>query len=92
MDAEHDWIFCLCANESFSEPLEAAVFEWKANEHGEASVFNVNVREESDSGWKAVAGETRLVNRKKINWTGDLPPTSTNGESLGGDLLRFRHP
>jgi glycosyltransferase involved in cell wall biosynthesis len=92
VDAAHDWVFCLCANESFSEPLEAALFEWKSVEHDDASAFSVNVREESDSGWKTLAGETRLINRRKINWTGDLPPTPTISENLGGDLLRFRHP
>jgi glycosyltransferase involved in cell wall biosynthesis len=92
VDAAHDWIFCLRPDESFSEPLEAAVFEWKSAEHEDAPVYNVKVREESDSGWKTLAAESRLVNRAKINWTGDLPPNASGDHLLQGDLLRFHHP
>jgi glycosyltransferase involved in cell wall biosynthesis len=92
VDASNDWIFCLCANESLSEPLEAALFEWKAKEHDDEAGFNVALREESESGWKSLAPETRLVNRKRMNWTGDLPPSTTVNELLGGALLRFHHP
>jgi glycosyltransferase involved in cell wall biosynthesis len=92
VDAGNDWVLCLCANESLSEPLEAALFEWKSREHEEEAGFNLPLREECESGWKSLAAETRLVNRKKINWTGDLPPTTTVNEVLPGDLLRFREP
>jgi glycosyltransferase involved in cell wall biosynthesis len=92
VDAGNDWVLCLCANESLSEPLEAALFEWKSSEHDEVVGFNISVREESESGWKSLPAETRLVNRKKINWTGNLPPTTTVNEVLTGDLLRFNHP
>jgi glycosyltransferase involved in cell wall biosynthesis len=91
-EAAHDWIFCLFANESVSEALEATLFDWKSNEHINQSAFNVNIREESDAEWKKLGGQTRLVNRKKINWTSDLPQTMTMNEFLVGDLLRFRHP
>jgi len=42
--------------------------------------------------WKELAPETRLVNRDKINWTGDLPPTSSVLDQLEGDLLQFSSP
>jgi glycosyltransferase involved in cell wall biosynthesis len=92
VDANNDWILCLCANESLSEPLEAALFEWKSKDHEDAAGYNIRLREESRNGWKNLEAETRLVNRRKINWTGDLPPTTSVNEVLSGDLLRFCEP
>ncbi|HET9695608.1 MAG TPA: glycosyltransferase [Terriglobales bacterium] len=92
VDARHDWILCLRANESIGEPLEAALFEWKAKDYEEMSGFNIRVREETDEGWKPSEAETRLVNRRRMNWTGDLPPTTSVFETVGGELLRFNHP
>ena len=92
MDAHHDWILCLCANESLSEPLEASLFEWKAKEHEDQTGFNVPLKEETEQGWKNGSVETRLVNRKKINWTGDLPPTTTVNDTIAGEILRFNQP
>jgi glycosyltransferase involved in cell wall biosynthesis len=92
VDARHDWILCLCANESIGEPLEAALFEWKSKEHDDQSGYNIRVREETEQGWKSNSAETRLVNRKRMNWTGDLPPTTSVFETVGGDLLRFHQP
>lgn len=92
VDANNDWILCLCANESLSEPLEAALFEWKSKDHEGAVGYNIRLREESHNGWKNLEAETRLVNRRKINWTGDLPPTTSVNEVLNGDLLRFCEP
>jgi glycosyltransferase involved in cell wall biosynthesis len=92
VDASNDWILCLSANESLSEPLEAALFEWKTKDHEDAVGFNLRLREESEHGWKNLDAETRLVNRRKINWTGNLPPTTSVNELLHGDLLRFSEP
>jgi glycosyltransferase involved in cell wall biosynthesis len=92
VDASNDWILCLCANESLSEPLEAALFEWKSKNHEDAVGYNICLREESNECWKNLTAETRLVNRKKINWTGELPPTTSVNEVLNGDLLRFCEP
>ena len=102
IDARHDWIFCLLPNEALSETLEAALFEWKQREElpddDEQLVaklqtsFSMHVREETESGWKEVAPQVRLVNRKLVNWEGDLPPDAPETEVLAGDVLRFRHP
>jgi glycosyltransferase involved in cell wall biosynthesis len=91
VDARHEWVLCLCANESLSEPLEASLFEWKSNEH-EASGFNFRVKEETEQGWKNGETETRLVNKKRINWTGSLPPTTSLNDTIAGEILRFHHP
>jgi glycosyltransferase involved in cell wall biosynthesis len=91
VDARHDWVLCLCANESLSEPLEASLFEWKSNEHDSAA-FNFRVKEETQEGWKNGGAETRLVNKTKINWTGGLPPTTSVNDVITGEILRFQHP
>jgi glycosyltransferase involved in cell wall biosynthesis len=92
VDASHDWILCLCPSESIGEPLEAALFEWKSQEHDDTAGYNIRVREETEQGWQIHEPETRLVNRKKLNWTGDLPPTTSVFGVVGGDLLRFHQP
>jgi glycosyltransferase involved in cell wall biosynthesis len=92
VDSSNDWILCLCSNESLSEELEASLFEWKSQEHDTEVGFNLRLREESDSGWSVRPPETRLVNRGKINWTGDLPPTSSVIEEIKGYILKFQHP
>lgn len=91
VDSTNDWILCLRANESVNEELEASLLEWKSQDHGEAAGFNIKVREEADSGWALRDPETRLVNKCKINWTGDLPPNTAH-ESITGYILRFNNP
>jgi glycosyltransferase involved in cell wall biosynthesis len=91
VDARHEWVLCLCANESLSEPLEASLFEWKSNDQ-EAIAFNFRVKQETEQGWQNGQTETRLVNRSKVNWTGYLPPTTTVNETIAGEILRFQHP
>lgn len=93
MDAEHDWILCISPNESLSENLEAALSEWKEKDPAEgSSCFLMDVREEADSGWKQLEPEVRLVNRKLLNWVGEMPPNQSCSKSISGDLLRFREP
>jgi len=104
IDARHDWIFCLLPNESISESLEAALFEWKSRqdepldhekkeEHAPFNrTYSATVREENGKGWRALPCETRLVNRKKVNWTDALPPNDEQSVPLEGDILRFQEP
>ena len=48
MDSTHDWILCLRPNESLSDDLEAALFEWKNQEPQEgATCDKVCIREEN---------------------------------------------
>lgn len=91
VDASNDWVLCLRANESIGETLEAALFEWKSQDHDSALGFKIPLREENGSGWKTFPPEMRLVNKCKINWTGDLPPNAS-GEELQGYILRFDNP
>ena len=93
IDASHDWILCLLPNEAASETLEAAIFEWKHADQDEAiTCFAIAVREETDSGWRELGPQTRLVNRKQINWPGELPPANASCPTLDGHVLRFRTP
>lgn len=92
VDCSHDWVLCLSANESLSEELEASLFEWKAQAHEEEIGFNLRIREESDGGWTIRDPETRLLNRCKINWTGDLPPKTMVDHEITGYILKFSSP
>lgn len=91
-DARHDWVLCLLPSEALAESLEASMFEWKDGEPGEAKGYALDIREEMETGWRALAPETRLINRKKVNWTPELPPDVAEGRRLAGHLLRFRAP
>ncbi len=86
----HDWVLCLQPDESISEGLEAALFDWKHKDQEEEAAFSVGLREESGEAWSPLAAETRLVNRLKVNWQSALPPQFENARQLQGDLLRFK--
>lgn len=94
MDAEHEWIFCLRPNESFSDGLEAALLEWKEQDPGtNVTCYSVLVREESGEGWRDCPAEVRLINRKMVNWIGDdMPPAQQDCARMRGELLCFHHP
>jgi glycosyltransferase involved in cell wall biosynthesis len=104
IDARHDWILCLLPTESLSEALEASLFEWKhakgeKSDQGESDAESANalgvsvrIREETGNGWKELPAETRLVNRKKVNWPGQLPANDPGAPLLEGPLLRFGTP
>lgn len=91
VDCDNDWILCLQPNESLSEPLEASLLEWKSADH-EESAFSMRVREETEAGWQTREAETRLINRKKLSWTSDLPGEVNGHQGLQGDILRFHQP
>ncbi len=93
MDSTHDWILCLRPNESLSDDLEAALFEWKNQEPQEgATCYKVCIREENGSQWHERPPETRLINRKLVNWIADLPQDQNCDVTLSGHLLSFRQP
>lgn len=93
MDASYDWIFCLLPNEALSEELEASLLEWKDGEPAESlACCKVQVREQDGAGWHRLEPEVRLINRKLLNWVGELPPGQNCDITLKGDLLRFNNP
>jgi glycosyltransferase involved in cell wall biosynthesis len=104
IDAHNDWIFCVLPNESLSEALEASLFEWKnhvdepldqAEKDANAALnetYSVRIREETENGWRVLDAETRLINRKQINWSEAIPPNNEESIALAGELLRFCKP
>ena len=104
MDARHDWVLCLLPNEAVGEGLEASLFEWKDRKHEKSGEeerdkdtsgpcsLAMQVREETENGWKELGAHTRLVNRKRINWPGHLPFDDPSAPLLPGHLLRFAKP
>jgi len=92
IDADYDWILCLLPSEALSEALEASLLEWKQGDPDELVGFAMNIREETEAGWRNLPPETRLVNRTAIAWTSVLPPRRPATHELAGDLLRFRTP
>jgi len=89
-DAHHDWIFCLLPTESLAEELEASLLEWKESQPPENLIgYNVKIREQNGTGWKILAAQLRLANRKQINWTGDLPPEAVEAPLIEGYILRI---
>ena len=92
MDSEHEWILCLRPNESLSDDLEAALFEWKGKELDESvTCFGVRIRRENGTGWEKLPPEVRLINRNRINWVDEIPHENC-GAVLTGDLLSFQEP
>ena len=93
MDASHDWVFCLRPNESLSDDLEASLFEWKSEQPDEGvACYGISIREQNGNGWQSCPPEVRLVNRKLMNWVGEMPSGEKCDKILSGDLLCFHQP
>ena len=95
-DARHDWILCILPSEAVSESLEASLLSWKhqteekdKNEEPGHPALAFAIRQETEKGWEALPPQTRLVNRRSINWTTTLPPETNGALVLPGDLLHF---
>lgn len=89
IDAGYDWILCLLPSEVLSEPLQAALEEWKDGDPGASAGFSLKVRREGNTGWENGGTEMRLFDRTKINFKGALPP-NIKSPRLPGELLRFK--
>lgn len=92
-DASHDWILCLRPDETLSDDLEAALFDWKNEKPAEnIAGYRVSIREQKENQWQSCPPETRLINRKLVNWIGEMPPDGPGDNKLSGDVLRFHQP
>jgi glycosyltransferase involved in cell wall biosynthesis len=92
-DASHDWILCLRPDETLSDDLEASLFEWKKQEPADdIAGYRISIREQKDRQWQTCPAETRLVNRRLVNWIGEMPPDEPIEQELPGDVLRFDQP
>ena len=98
LDAANDWVLCIEPCEALSEGLEASLLSWKHQFDGdkgkaaasEACALSFPLRRETERGWESAPPQTRLVNRKIVNWTAALPPDTNGAVVLPGDLLHFR--
>lgn len=93
--ARHDWLFCVCPNESLSEGLEATLFEWRRRATAEVQCISAGAlvpRAETPSGWTQGPPETRLVPKSWSQWQGQMPVHDSQAIVLQGDLLRFSLP
>jgi hypothetical protein len=54
--------------------------------------YAVPIREQNHAGWQRCPPEVRLVNRKVVNWLGEMPPEEKCDATLNGDLLCFHQP
>ncbi len=88
MDSRNDWILVLRPNEELNPQLVESLDAWKQADH-EESGFAFEVCEKKGESWCKHVAEMRLVNRRKINWVGDLPPNNTMALKLPGDILRY---
>jgi len=91
----NDWVLVLQPSESVSEPLEAALFDWKFSPLSALDgipAFSIAVREQSHEGWVALDPSTRLVPRTWNHWEGPLPANHRQAKVLPGELLRFSRP
>jgi hypothetical protein len=93
VNASHDWVLCLYPFEELSQALTSSLRHWKdAGDHEDLNAVSVAIREEMESGWINRPPETRLVNRNRVNWTGDIPPYDARAPLLSGELLRYHRP
>ncbi len=92
VDAANDWILALRPDESLSEALEADLFEWKSTAEPEIPAFAFPIRQETEHGWELCPPEARLVDRRRVNWEGKLPPNNPAARVIPGEILRFRAP
>ena len=89
--ASHDWILCLLPCEAIAEDLEASLLEWKASVASDDQAgFTISIRQQTGVEWKLLQPELRLVNRKKVSWTNELPVSAFSASALDGYILRIR--
>ncbi|MFL6300147.1 MAG: hypothetical protein ACJ71N_06030 [Terriglobales bacterium] len=95
-DARHDWILCVLPCEALSEGLEASILSWKhqtdakdKEEQDKHPALAFALRKETNGAWEAAPPQTRLVDRRSVNWTSTLPPETNGALILPGDLLHF---
>jgi hypothetical protein len=87
MDAFHHWILVLRPGEELSEELQKSLKEWKSKKKDDSSGYRLLIAEQNGQKVHPLAPELRLVNRRQINWTGELPP-NMEAPLLPGALLR----
>ncbi len=87
MDAFHHWILVVRPGEELSEELCKNLMGWRSRKKDDSQGYRILVAEQNGTKAHPLAPELRLVNRRHINWIGELPP-NLDAPSLLGALLR----
>jgi hypothetical protein len=87
MDAFHPWILVLRPCEELSEELRKSLDEWRRNKKDDSQGYRLLVVEQDGNRSHPLAPELRLVNRRQVNWIGEMPP-NMEAPILPGALLR----
>jgi hypothetical protein len=88
MDAFHHWILVLRPSEALSNDLIRSLQEWQKRKQDEAHGYSFVVLQQDGHAWRSQQHELRLVNRRFVNWIGELPQNG-NAAILPGPLLRY---
>ncbi len=88
MDAFHHWIVVLRPFEALSNDLIRSLEEWKKRKKDESSGYAFGVLRQNGSRWNAEDPELRLVNRRLVNWIGEVPDNQS-APILPGPLLQY---
>jgi hypothetical protein len=88
MDAFHHWILVLRPFEALSNDLIRALEEWKKRKKDESPGYGFPILRQEGHRWCADDPELRLVNRRLINWMGELPDNQ-RAPILPGPLLQY---
>lgn len=71
MDSYHDWVLVLRPGEVLDEHTAEVLSSWKKQKHDDQPGHRIRIIRNGSP-----IETLRLVNRLKINWTGELPPDS----------------
>lgn len=88
MDAFHHWILVTRPHEELSYDLIRSLQEWKKRKKDDSEGYALGLLCQSGSNWQPLPPELRLVNRRRVNWIGELPP-KMNAPVLPGAILRY---
>lgn len=90
LDTYNDWVLVVRPSEVLSERLAHSLEEWmQGKKSDEQSGYSFAVQERQGAEAVERGTEMRMVNRRKINWTGELPPNSSVAPQLEGELIRY---
>ena len=79
MDSFYDWVLVLRPGEILEEKTAEILRDWKKQKSDDEPGHRVRIINNG-----APVETLRLINRLKINWTGELPPESTVIPVIGG--------
>lgn len=88
MDTYFPWILVIRPAEALSDELRQSLEQWRHQKHEGDAGYRFVVLDQDDGAWIECEPELRLVDRRKFNWTGELPPNAY-GPILSGALLRY---